>query len=226
MERPRNPLSPVTGRRRPGRPASLTVEAVTSAALRVGFRSLSVSAVARDLGVNHATLYRYVESRAHLAGLALDRVVEGGGEWPGPEGRTWREYLEATVWTVWDLLDAHPGLAGEVNEAVPTSKEFVRHVNLTARGLTEYGFTPSDAFLACDIVMDLAFDSHDGWELMDDADGQDSLRDRMSSPGMLALLDPPLREAVHDMLAGPPREWFDRKLQVCLDGIGARLAPR
>lgn len=210
-------------RRRPGRPRSLTPEAIGEAAVAVGFPDLSVSEVARVLGVNHATLYRYVHGREELAGLAVDRIFSAA-ERPEPDG-DWRSYLEATVWAVWDLFDAHPGLAEEFSALPPYSPALVEWMNTVSSHLVELGFDPRGALLACDIVVDMACDSHSGWERMDAWRAEGSRRQAMRS-GFVPRVAAEFRPAVSEMVEAVPREWFAAKLEVALAGVAAKLAPR
>ena len=79
--------------RRPavGRPRKMTREKIVAAALQVmedaDFAALSMRALARHLGVNHATLYNYVDDLAEVEQQALDADAVGRkqvpqGLWP------------------------------------------------------------------------------------------------------------------------------------------------
>lgn len=67
--------------RRPavGRPRKMTREKIVAAALQVmedaDFAALSMRALARHLGVNHATLYNYVDDLAEVEQQALDELM-------------------------------------------------------------------------------------------------------------------------------------------------------
>src|SRR5690606_24540994 len=110
MAIPRNPIDPPPGRRRPARPPSLTAPGlaapvIADAVIRVGFDDLTVAAVAEELKVNTATLYRYVSGRNELIAMGVDRILSRL-EWPAP-AEDWRAYLEANAWTLWRTLSAH-----------------------------------------------------------------------------------------------------------------------
>ncbi|GAA1073495.1 TetR/AcrR family transcriptional regulator [Nocardiopsis composta] len=215
MERRRTTPAGPAGRR-PGRPATVTRAALTDAVLRLGFPGLTVSAAARELGVRHASLYRHVTGREHLIALALDRII-AGAPWPEPTGG-WRTYLAGTAGTLWDLLDAHPGLAAEMAVSAPLSPVAVERMNAFGTALLGFGFAPADAVLACDLVVDLACDVHALCERIDGPHDPGAAH----AAGALA---PELRAEFTAVLAADPRSWFERKLTVVLDGIAAGLAP-
>lgn len=195
----RNPVDPATGWRRPGRPPSVSTTALAEAVLAVGFTDLTVSAVARHVGVNHATVYRYVSGRDALIRLAVDLLAETT-EWPEP-GPDWRAYLEANAWATWRVLSAHPGLAGILAGAATVSPPMVRHVNRVGEHLVSLGFTPADAVLAFDLVLDLTSDTrlHSG--------------------------EPDAVAAGTRVRARTAEDRFARKLTVVLTGIAHTLAP-
>src|SRR5690606_20701482 len=127
------------------------------AVIRVGFDDLTVAAVAEELKVNTATLYRYVSGRSELIAMGVDRILSRL-EWPAP-AEDWRAYLEANAWTLWRTLSAHRGLATVFLTAYHASEHVVRHVDEVVRVLIGLGFTPEDAVLAMDMVFDLASDA-------------------------------------------------------------------
>ncbi|WP_280235646.1 TetR/AcrR family transcriptional regulator [Nocardia cyriacigeorgica] len=88
----------------------LSLDQILETAIAVGdaegYAGLSMNRVARELGFTAMSLYRYVDSKATLVDMVLDRVVG-----PPPEiepGRSWREGL--TVWArrEYEVLGRHP----------------------------------------------------------------------------------------------------------------------
>jgi AcrR family transcriptional regulator len=87
-----NAASPKAGRARAaalGRPRRLTVEQIVTAAHELGPQGLTMSAVAKRLGVNVTVLYGYVSSRAELIRLLTSDVTrdkavvkDAGQSWP------------------------------------------------------------------------------------------------------------------------------------------------
>ncbi|ONM47308.1 TetR/AcrR family transcriptional regulator [Nocardia donostiensis] len=89
----------------------MSLEQIVGAAIELvdeeGFAALSMSKVAQRLGFTAMSLYRYVDSKATLIALAMDRVI---GQPPQiPEGTPWREGLEQWAWAEYHALLAHPG---------------------------------------------------------------------------------------------------------------------
>ncbi|MFE3445291.1 TetR/AcrR family transcriptional regulator [Nocardia sp. NPDC059180] len=88
----------------------LSLDQILEAAITVGdaegYAALSMNRVARELGFTAMSLYRYVDSKATLVEMVLDRVV---GLPPEIEpGGSWRVGL--TVWarTEYEVLGRHP----------------------------------------------------------------------------------------------------------------------
>lgn len=93
-----------TGIPKRGRPAVLSREAIVDAALAEGLDTLTMSALARRLGVVKSALYRWVAGREEVLGLVGDVVVErvlpiepGAADWrdwfADLAGRMRREFL-------------------------------------------------------------------------------------------------------------------------------------
>ena len=59
-----------------GRPRRLTTEQVLETAIAIGLEGLTMSAVARRLGVSITVLYGYVSSREELVRLAASYALE------------------------------------------------------------------------------------------------------------------------------------------------------
>ena len=210
-----------TGRRRPGRPRRLTTAVIADAVLAEGFRDLRLTAVAERLGVNHATLYRYVTSRDDLVRLAMDRLL-ATATWPSPDG-PWAEYLESTAWTLWRLLRGHAGLATALAGGPLSSPEMIRVVNRVGTRLLDQGFSAANATLALDLVFDLVADT---------ARQAERLADTVDDPSAARLmaewdrhLDAGLRVLADSALHGNPDDRFAGKLAVVLYGVRHRLAP-
>ena len=72
--------SPVTsGKRRPGRPSTLSLDGIVAAAVRVidrvGLEGCTMRAVAEDLGASPMTVYRYVTDKQELLALLPDALL-------------------------------------------------------------------------------------------------------------------------------------------------------
>ncbi len=167
--------------------------------LAVGWERLTLEAVARQLGVSHSSLYKHVRNREELVAVAVEHVVT---QLPPPAlTADSLSLLEGEGWAMWNMLEEQPGLALEMSvQSVPPPAADARADQVVA-ALVGAGYSGDDALLATDLVYDLAFD--------------------------VALRSHHLR-IHHPEPEGfqPPREWFQKKLNVVLAGVAEVLAPR
>lgn len=184
--------------------------------MKLGFADVTLVSVAEALGVSHTTLYSHVVDRADLARAALD-LLYAEAPWPEPAG-PWRPYLQAEARVLWTVLERDPALV-LASAAGGMSPGALAHFNAVAAVLLGEGFRPEPALLAVDTVFDLVHDVF--------ARGQQLVASVTESDGDAAWLDAldrrlraPARRAVAN-----PRRWFERKLQIVLDGIAAGIAP-
>lgn len=215
------------GRPGSGRPRKLTEGDIIQAVLAEGFAGITVPAVARRLGVSTMTLYRYTANRAELLSLAWNHVVAGAA-WPSIDG-DWRGVLRAQAVALWRVLADHPGVVTELSDLV-VPVEMVRRGDDTAASLVEQGFTPAGAVLALDLVMDLTIDHRRGVETIHGLVDARPILDDLARAWEPVPGDPPTRRAVraamHDAIRTDPFDWYTRKLDLVLDGVAHRLAPR
>lgn len=218
-------------RRGAGRPRKLDHDRIARAVIAEGFRGLTVNAVAARLGVGPATLYRYVPTRPELLALGFQHVLSQVS-WP-PRDRPWQPLLAEHATTLWHCFAAHPGVVSEVSQG-PIPAAMVALYDDLAVALAVQGFSAPNAVLAVDSVIDLTIDHRLGVERLDlvTAD-QQVLRDSLtatwtapSSPDSGLAARTQVRQAMTDAIAAPPLEWFTRKLDLVLAGIGQRLTPR
>ena len=106
-------MSQAAARQRPGPKPRFTQADLVDAALAVideeGFASLSLRAVARELGVTSMAIYTYVESRQELYGLVVDRIIrEKLSEFSWPDH--WPDALRAFADSLSELIEHHPAL--------------------------------------------------------------------------------------------------------------------
>lgn len=208
---------------RMGRPPFADREAIVAAALEIGLAELTMTAVAKRLGTSHSTLYGYFRSRDELAAAAVDHAVDAI-EWP-EQGRDWRAFLAATAWAHWRLYSSHPGLAQEIITLRLTSAALVRRYNRTGVALLDYGFGSQDATLIMDMIAELvvqAFISAAEDEPRAQPSPTPHGRRRELIEPWLESYDPRLRATLVTAVAGPPEAWFERKLELFLDGVAGR----
>lgn len=217
-------IEPSTGLRTPklGRPSQVGRQAIVEAAVAVGFEDLSVSAVARHLGVKHSTLYRYFSSKEELIAAAADQVV-AAASWPAPRAG-WRPYLRAVARTTFLLFEEHPGLAMQIAGMRVSLAALARQSASTASVLVDLGFDAESAVLAQDLVNELVLLYFLAGQRSGDASTPEDaaeLRRNNLLGDITASADPPVADAFSRVIAGHPADWLTRKIEVVLDGIAA-----
>jgi TetR/AcrR family transcriptional regulator, tetracycline repressor protein len=205
--------------RRAGRPSRVGRDSIVSAAVEVGFQEISVSAVARHLGVKHSTLYRYFGSKDELVAAAVDSVV-ARAPWPEPTAG-WRHYLKATARVLFRLLQSHPGLAAHIAALSGELGEFRRVRGRAAQTLHAMGFSAEDAVIAQDMANEQVLLFFRAVRSGGTAPGFP----RSGGPDRPSDLIPQVADAFQHEDAGPPEECFARKLDVLLDGLAAMAPP-
>ena len=135
--------------------ASADVHAVAQAALEVadedGFEAVTLGAVARRLGLTTTALYRYVDSKATLVEVMVDRAL---GPAPAPPAGDTRRQVEAWVEALWGRYQAHPWLSTFPLERPPRSPHAVAWMDLLVGLLDSAGSAdPLGAALAADVLV-------------------------------------------------------------------------
>lgn len=172
-------------------------DTLVDAVLAVGFEKLTIEAVASHIDIAHSAIYHHVKDREALVELAMDTLMRRE-TWPAP-GPDWRHHLDANGRAIWDLLERHPGLSLEITAQSAPSTALRSYVAGLCAHLEMLGFTAENAFLAVDLVIDMAFDVAIRSHFIYEADG--------GKPD------------------GEVNTWYFTKLDVVLDGIAARIAP-
>ncbi|MEU7838889.1 MULTISPECIES: TetR/AcrR family transcriptional regulator [unclassified Nonomuraea] len=208
---------------RMGRPPFADRDAIVAAALEIGLAEFTMTAVAKRLGTSHSTLYGYFRSRDELAAAAVDQAVDTV-EWPEP-GQDWRAFLAETAWAHWRLYTSHPGLAEEIISLRLTSAALVRRYNRTGVALLGFGFSSQDAALIMDMVAELVVQAFigaaEGEPGTQTSLGRQRRRRELIEP-WLDDYDQRLRPVLAAAVSGPPEAWFERKLDLFLDGAAQR----
>ncbi|MET9257378.1 TetR/AcrR family transcriptional regulator [Streptomyces sp. NPDC048182] len=205
-----------------GRPPQIGRKSIVEAAVAAGFEDLSMSSVARELGVKHSTLYRYFPHKEALLAAAADHVV-ATMDWPAA-CPGWRPYLRALARTTFRMFDAHPGLAPHVAALRGGLVEYARQGARAAAALVETGMDPESAVLAQDLVNEQVLlyflAGQRSGQPVTGVDETAELRRRMlddirdERPG-------PVADAFERVVAGRPEDWLHRKIEAILDGIAA-----
>ena len=135
----------VTRRKTAGRPPTLSVEAIVTAAIEVidhaGVAGLSMRRVAEQLGTGVASLYAHVSGKDELLELVYDELI---GQVPleEPDPARWREQVHAMLSGMRDILAAHADAALAGLGRIPTSPQTLAATEamgaiLRAGGLTD-----------------------------------------------------------------------------------------
>jgi TetR/AcrR family tetracycline transcriptional repressor len=133
-----------TSARPRGRPPRLSREQIVAAAVEIGARDLTMTAVAERLGTTHQSLYRWVTSREELAALVADVYVERL-DVPLPTDGQWRDSLRAFAHNLRRVLADIPGFAIDGLVVFRTTPAFLRLNERMARTLVDAGFEPKIA---------------------------------------------------------------------------------
>jgi AcrR family transcriptional regulator len=134
-------------RRKVGRPAKLTVDAILDAGERLGLTTFTVAQLAADLGVSEGALYRHVRSTGEIVHRACSRIL-GRVDTRLDELDDWTDYVEQVCRQVRELAVRFPGfgpwvVAGDYDE--DALAVFDRILDGIIR--REPTFTPDTAYL-------------------------------------------------------------------------------
>lgn len=133
----------------------LSLEQIVDAAIELadeeGFAGLSMNKVAERLGFTAMSLYRYVDSKATLVEIALDRVIGTPPEFP-PD-LSWREKLEQWAREEYRLISRHAGWLSVTMGAPPLGPNNLAWLEA---GLAALGHTGVPEPLKLQLVMNLS----------------------------------------------------------------------
>ncbi len=133
----------------------LSLEQIVDAAIDLvdeeGFAGLSMNKVAERLGFTAMSLYRYVDSKATLVEIALDRVIGTPPEFP-PD-LSWREKLERWAREEYRLISRHAGWLSVTMGAPPLGPNNLAWLEA---GLAALGHTRVPEPIKLQLVMNLS----------------------------------------------------------------------
>lgn len=190
------------------------VDAALRVARRVGFEAVTMRMVADELGVSAMAAYRHVPSREALINLVADQLATTV-QIPGPETGTWDERLLQIERAAFGARAAFPGQ--------PDSAEVVggpQHDRI-ATGvldiLVEAGLCEEDAAIAFQVIWAYFLGQLHVCEplLRHRGEGID-----LSQP----TVSPALARVIASVPSMSPEDFFERGLEIFLDGLRARLA--
>ena len=214
----------------------MTRAAVVDAALALlaegGLEAVSFRRIATRLGVSGPTLYWHVENKRQLMDLMAEELVLRSGR--GPEvpapGQPWWEWLREHAQQMFDVLiatrDAPRVLAGN-----RPSQESFPMIEQTLRVLVDAGLSPGEAQMALFAVGAYVIGSASEWQAEAERSAQQPLPDP-SDEKLNALRaevlagQPLLLAAISDVLQRPHEATFQFGLDLLVDGLRGRYAPR
>jgi len=170
--------------------------------------TFSMPSVADRLGVAHSGLYRYVPSREALLVAVLDKI-SGEASWPAP-GAPWREQLVALGEALWTICTTYPGYAIAAPSTEHVSPGFVAGLTPTVETLHGQGFDLFAATAATEFVATLVVNS----SMLADRMAKLKTVDGVPEHTIPGFADPELWSG---------RAWYQRHLDVYLDGLAVRL---
>ena len=138
--------------------AGFTRDDVVTAALEIGVDRFTMGKVARRLGVSTADLGRTVSSRDDLLVACLERV--SADVTLPPTGLSWQDYLRRLSDSLWDVLDAHPGLDHTLINLAWAYVPFMSVAKRAHNALVSGGLRSEDAYLALNYTLSTVLTAH------------------------------------------------------------------
>ena len=138
--------------------AGFTRDDVVTAALEIGVDRFTMGKVARRLGVSAADLGRTVSSRDDLLVACLERV--SADVTLPPTGLSWQDYLRQLSDSLWDVLDANPGLDHTLIDLAWAYVPFMSVAKRAHNALVSGGLRTEDAYLALNYTLSTVLTSH------------------------------------------------------------------
>jgi AcrR family transcriptional regulator len=136
-----------------GRPRTLSIDAIVSAAIEVlddgGVAGLSMRSVAGRLGTGAASLYAYVSGKDELLELIFDELV-GMVPLPTPDPNRWREQIVVMMTELQSVLVSHRDAALAGMGRVPTSTKALEGMEAVSAIMAAGGLAPSVIALGSD----------------------------------------------------------------------------
>lgn len=204
-----------------GRRPVISYESVVDAAVAIGLRNLTVTAVAERLGVSPGAIYHHVDGLAALENEVFRRVVAAtAGLLPTGENLSVEDYLVAIAQSFRLLELSHPGLAAYMDRVESGAIEVADTMVLIGRTLMAKGVDPHAAANLVGIVGNIS------WDLA----GRESRTDGYPltggwSPGIIARLreTPAFAEVIDSTTHGNPSTQFEWIVRAMVRGVLADL---
>ena len=129
---------------RPGRPPSVSTQAIIQAALEIGLDKVSFPQLAARLDVNVATIYRYVRNRAELLRLAAFQLTLSR-RLPEQEHAHWSQLAMRYAEEMFESFMLEPELVGEFLKGSIGPHVEIDVLDQFLGAMARYGFSPEQA---------------------------------------------------------------------------------
>jgi AcrR family transcriptional regulator len=223
------PPRPVRRRSPAGRKATLTTEAIVTAAIEVldegGVAGLSMRRVAEHLGTGAASLYAHVSGKEELLELVYDALVGQVGL-VEPDPATWREQLRQVMTDFHDVLVSHTDAALAGLGRIPTSPQTMAAAEVLAGIMRAGGLSPKVVALGLDqLVLYVSATAFEDGLFRRGMDEEEMLRYYAGVHAFYASLPadryPVLASIAPDMTGHDDVERFNFGLDVLISGLEA-----
>jgi AcrR family transcriptional regulator len=129
---------------RVGRPRMLTREQVVEAALRLGLEDFTMKAVAAELGVTIATLYKYVQDRDELFRLAVGETM-ARMPLPVDHGQHWSQFLREFAAAILAIMIADRSVLDRLMHWGVGLETELKLSEIFIEAMAKRGFEPTEA---------------------------------------------------------------------------------
>jgi AcrR family transcriptional regulator len=156
-EPPRFPAGEPASRRRGGRPAGLTREAIVEKAMAIvdheGLDALTMRTLAHALGTGAASLYAHFKSKDDIVESLVDKVI---GEMDfvsdRPDPARWTEQLKSAARSMLAVYHRHGDIARATFARIPMGENAVRGADWMLGVMRAGGISDTVAALAMDLL--------------------------------------------------------------------------
>jgi AcrR family transcriptional regulator len=138
---PKPPSAP-----RPGRPPSLSTQVIVAAALEIGLDKVSFKRLADRLGVNVATVYRYVRNRNELLRLAAFQLALGR-RLPEHEHAHWSQLAVRYAEEMFESFLKDPELVAQLLKGSIGPHVEMDVLDQFLGAMSRHGFSPEEGLL-------------------------------------------------------------------------------
>jgi AcrR family transcriptional regulator len=212
---------------RPGRPRSLTTDAIVRAAIRLGLDNLNMKALADELGVNVVTLYRHVKTKDELLRVAAFQLMLSC-KLPDDQGEHWTDIARRYGRMLFDLFVLHPSLLSEIQRGTLGPRNEIEVLEQFLQALAKHGISAEEGVHLHRHIACLAMGAAIGVVSMNASAAQDAPWERVIRQA-LAERDqedlPAVRDSITAFMNLDSQQWLTA-LEALLAGLVAQRGER